>query len=66
MSPISPKSHFIASKAKFKQPKCIMLLDLYTNLLALVQFLILPRALCQGWARVVVCHTGGLGNSTGE
>lgn len=66
MSPMSPKSHFIASRAKFKQPKCIMLLDLYTNLLALVQFLILPRALCQGWAIVMVCHTVVLRNSTGE
>lgn len=29
MSPMSPKSHFIALRAKFKQPKRILLLDLY-------------------------------------
>lgn len=62
---MSPKSHFIALRAKFKQPKCIMLLDLYTNLLALVEFPIPTIALCKRRARVMVCHTVGLGTSTG-
>lgn len=64
MSPVSPKSHSVALRAKFKQPKCIMLLDLYTNLLALVQFPNPPIALCKRWAIVTACHTVGLGNST--
>lgn len=62
---MSPKSHFIALRAKFKQPKCILLLDLYTNLLALVQFPIPPIALCKRGAAVTACHTVGLGTSAG-
>lgn len=65
MSPRSSKSHFIALRAKLKPPKCIMLLDLYTSLVALVQFPIPSRALCKSQAVVTVCYTVGLGNNTG-
>lgn len=43
-----------------------MLLDLYTSLVAFVQFPIPSTALCKSQAVVMVCYTVGLGNSTGE
>lgn len=59
MSPRSPKSHLIALRAKLKPPKCIMLLDLYTNLVARVQFPIPSTAPCRSQALVTVCYTRG-------